>query len=60
MAAPNYAEPIGDPDDGEELPDFECECCGYEGNGRELLGVDPDENTTLWCPQCRTSGWIWA
>lgn len=59
MSAPDYAEPIGKPDDGSALPDFHCECCGYEGNGSELLGVDPEEDSTLWCPQCTSSAWVW-
>jgi hypothetical protein len=58
MAAPDYAEPIGEPKDG-DLPDFKCEGCDYAGNGSELLGVDPDETSTLWCPVCGTSGWTW-
>ncbi len=60
MSAPDYAEPIGEPEDGPPLPDFECECCGCEGNGSELLGVDPEEDSTLWCPQCGSSAWVWV
>jgi len=58
MSAPEHAKPIGQPDEG-ELPDFKCECCGYKGNGSELLGIDPDENSTLWCPVCDTANWEW-
>ena len=35
---------------------FTCDC-GYQGIAPELL-VEEDD-TTLWCPQCRTTGWIW-
>jgi hypothetical protein len=59
MSAPANAEPIGPPAEGEDpLPDFTCEGCGYHGNGSELLGVDPDEDSTLWCPVCGCSGWV--
>ena len=59
MSAPDDAKPIGKADDG-DLPDFECGGCGYTGNGSELLGIDPDEDSTLWCPVCGTSGWTWV
>ncbi len=67
MSAPKHAYPIGKPtrDSGnkdeianlETLPVFECDCCGYVGGGKELLGVD--DESTMWCPICRTSGWVW-
>ena len=67
MSAPEHAKPIGDtgfeedgkPVDPKELPDVICQC-GWKGNAAELLGVDPDENSTLWCPQCTTSMWEYA
>ena len=62
MAAPDYAEPIGTKgqnvsSDGQPLPMVHCPACGWRGETVELLGVDPDEDPTLWCPQCGTSGW---
>lgn len=57
MSAPQDATPIG-ASEGEELR-FHCDGCGYEGDHSELLGVDPDENSTMWCPMCGTSGWTW-
>ncbi len=35
---------------------FTCEC-GCKGEAWELL-VEED-NTTMYCPQCRNAGWIW-
>lgn len=62
MSAPDHAEAIGEfeikPGD-DPVPGFRCEACGYRGEHSELLGVDPEENTTLWCPVCRSSAWIW-
>lgn len=66
MSAPKYAEPLGEHN---ELWDFKdrsgkhrkCKApkvkcsCGFRGNANDLLGVDPDENQTLWCPQCETA-----
>lgn len=40
----------------DKLPSFTCEC-GYHGKGHELLCEE--EETTLYCPQCGTAGWIW-
>ena len=58
MSAPENARPIGKPpNDSEDLPTFECMGCGYKGGGEELLGVDDQE--TMWCPICKTSGWVW-
>jgi len=38
---------------------FVCPC-GYKGKAGELL-VDPSgDNDTMWCPQCKAAGWIWA
>ena len=33
--------------------------CGWKGKVPDLL-CDPRPNatTTLWCPQCRTAGWV--
>lgn len=53
MSAPVHAEPLGG---GAEIP-VECEGCGWEGTVDELLCVDDEE--TLWCPQCGTSGWVY-
>jgi len=39
------------------LPGFTCSSCGYHGAGYELLCED--DNATLYCPQCKTVGWIW-
>ena len=60
MSAPEDAKPIGcEGCQDNDLPDFECQGCGYSGSGSELLGTDPDEDPTLWCPVCETSGWAW-
>jgi hypothetical protein len=60
MSAPDHAKPLGK--DGwdcpiHKLPRFKCQVCGYIGKITKLLGVDPDENSTLWCPHCKTSAW---
>ena len=39
------------------LPSFTCQGCGYQGKGHELLCEDNE--TTMWCPQCGTAGWVW-
>lgn len=67
MAAPDHAYPIGKParDGGkpeeiaavESLPEFQCLGCNHVGKGEHLLGVNDEE--TMWCPRCRTSGWVW-
>lgn len=36
------------------LPGVSCDC-GWNGGLWELLEEDGSE--TIWCPQCRTSGW---
>jgi len=68
MSAPDHATPIGqgeaqlvDAKTGKPSPwpGAYCEGCGWRGSVAELLGVDPDEDTTLWCPQCGTSGWVY-
>lgn len=70
MSAPDHARPLGnsgwiynghemnEKEAIESLPDIYCEGCGWHGNFVELLGVDPDEDETLWCPQCGSSGWV--
>ena len=35
---------------------FTCDC-GYKGEMGELLAEEGDD--TLWCPACRSAGWIW-
>ena len=35
----------------------ECYGCRWEGQFYELL-CEPDEET-LWCPQCKASGWAY-
>jgi hypothetical protein len=58
MSAPNNADRIGkDNKDtkGRDCGHFTCQCCGFTGEICELLGVDQDDDPTLWCPQCRTS-----
>jgi hypothetical protein len=71
MSAPKHAKPIGldgfsdvktgKPKSKSQMKKlrFKCQSCGYIGHVGKLLGVDPDENTTLWCPRCRTSAWEW-
>lgn len=60
MSAPDHAIPLSEENPNwkkeKGFPDFKCPC-GYEGRGHELLCVD--ESETLWCPVCRTSGWVW-
>jgi hypothetical protein len=46
------------PQHKDQLPDFICEECGYSGKGHELLYEDG--NTTLYCPVCCTTSWVWA
>lgn len=60
MAAPDYAEPIGEPINESEPPPVHCEACGWDGKLADLLGIDPDENTTLWCPKCRSAYWVFV
>ena len=59
MSAPDNAIPLKEenPDWAGQLPGFHCPACNYSGMGEELLCTDDDD--TLWCPMCRTSGWIW-
>ena len=59
MSAPKHAVPLR-----EENPDWSnvkatitCQGCGWHGEVADLLCVDKSE--TLWCPQCRTSGWVY-
>jgi len=65
MSAPKHAKSLG-PDGWMErgkpipvhrLPRVRCESCGWHGRVYELLAVDEEE--TLWCPQCGTSGWVY-
>ncbi len=59
MSAPDNAKPIGEPDtnmdDGKISPLVKCYSCNWEGRWMELLGVDDEK--TLWCPLCKSSGW---
>lgn len=60
MSAPDHAIPLSKENvdwETANLSDFKCFGCGYKGKGCELLCVD--ESETLWCPICRTSGWVW-
>lgn len=41
----------------DKLPGFICNGCGTRGKGHDLLCEEDD--TTLWCPNCGTSDWIW-
>lgn len=41
-----------------DLPKVTCDC-GWRGGVWELLGIDPDEDETLWCPQCGGIGWTY-
>jgi len=68
MSAPKHAEPLGTegwqnkdgtPCDMKDLPNVVCEGCGWKGHVSQLLAVDPDENSTMWCPQCRTAAWVY-
>jgi len=69
MSAPNNAEPLGTqgwqnkdgtPCNIKDLPKVRCESCRWKGTVCELLGVDPEENQTMWCPRCRTASWIYC
>lgn len=60
--APPHAEPIAPEnksDDGKELPTVTCYDCGFQCGFGKLLGVDPEETTTLWCPQCGSINWVY-
>lgn len=67
MAAPGHAKPIGEegwfepfvPKGRRVPPPVRCDGCGWRGVVTELLGVDPEEQQTLWCPRCGTSGWTY-
>lgn len=60
LGAENWLDENGKPmtleQAAEVLPGVECEC-GWSGILCELL-CEEDEST-LWCPQCRTAGWIY-
>jgi len=58
MSAPGHAEPIGQVA-GERNPKVTCNGCGFRGTLADLLCVDQDEDTNIWCPQCRTMGWTY-
>jgi len=57
MGAPEDSYRIGDYFDKPLKWRVEC-CCGWKGVVDDLLGVDDEE--TLWCPQCRTTGWVYV
>lgn len=59
MSAPEHAKPIGKEQTEENVVSEKVKClgCGWKGKLYDLLGVDPKENTTLWCPQCKCSSW---
>lgn len=72
MGAPKNAEPLGfkgwifegkqisEDEARERSPGVNCPC-GWHGLMGELL-VDPDDknpDSTMWCPECNTSGWIY-
>jgi hypothetical protein len=66
MSACQHAKPLGK--DGwqdsngnpSEAPVVDVQCsCGFEGDVTELLECKEEKecDETLWCPQCKTSGW---
>jgi len=68
MSAPKNAKPIGadgwqDADGnlmtvGRVKKEMRVTCfCGFKGHIGQLLCSKDDDEETLWCPQCRTSGW---
>ena len=60
MSASDHAVPLYEENAESKtagLSDFKCLGCGYKGKAGELLCVK--EEDTLWCPICRTSGWVW-
>lgn len=70
MSAPNHAKALGLANWRDEkgkdmtsqkarkkLPKVKCQGCGWSGGIWELLAVDEEE--TMWCPLCKTSGWIY-
>lgn len=68
MGAPENAEPIVEDakqrrlnvdDDGNQLPTVTCDACNWKGGTAELLGIDPDEDQTMWCPRCGSIGWMY-
>ena len=61
MSAPEQAKPLGlkgweNKSQGQTK--VKCQGCTLHGKLGDLLSVDDDE--TLWCPQCRSSAWIWG
>ena len=75
MGAPQNAKPLGckgwiDKVTGEEMPEdkvrkvmpgVHCDGCGWRGSVVDLL-EDPDDSdprSTMWCPQCGSTGWIY-
>jgi hypothetical protein len=68
MSASKNSSPLGGEDwiDGHgnpvakgKLPGANCPC-GWSGKVFELLADDDSDNTTLYCPQCETSGWLFT
>ncbi len=65
MSAPDNAITLREdvkfnPIEGDEsLLETSVKCvCGFKGNAGDLLCTQ--EETTMWCPQCKTSAWQWA
>lgn len=57
MSTPKDAYRIGDYLTKSIKIKVECHC-GWHGIVDDLLGSDDED--TLWCPQCGTSGWIYS
>lgn len=62
MGAPDDAKPIWKENAAWLDCDWQVTCpCGWHGCVYDLLGVDRDEDdtNTMWCPQCKTTGWFY-
>jgi len=71
MSACKHAEPLGydgwesegKPTSKERLKEITVECaCGWRGDIGEILhcGGEVDCTETMWCPECKTAGWIYS
>lgn len=52
--APENAKPI----QNGQKDKVKCLNCKWRGTVEQLLGVDEEEDKSLWCPRCKTVGWV--
>lgn len=61
MSAPKDAKRLDAHASAEKKKDYKLErvkcSCSWSGHLGELLCEEQGDDETLWCPQCRTSGW---